>query len=115
MDFKKTQLQSEVAKIFEWDKWAKEIPFINFHKDWLVKAIPPFGGAVIRYYIKHKNKPDSHVSIYLDCYDNLGFMNEPYWELYPNKEGDCDRFLMNDVDGLLKGIKKALKAQRSCK
>ena len=40
---------SKVKKLFEWDKWSKEIPRLNFNSDWNVKIIPPFGGAIIRF------------------------------------------------------------------
>lgn len=104
-----------VEEQYEWRKWQKEIPYINFDKDWLVRAIPAFHCGVIRYNVQHKKHPDLWVSIYLDCYDQVGCMDEPYWELYPNDDGDCDRFLMADVAGLVGSIRRAFKHQREKK
>jgi len=85
----------------EWAKWRDKIPQIQFPNDWKVRIIPPLARAVIRFHV-------NDISIYLDCYDNLGCVGEPYWEIYPAADGDCERFLMADVTGLLDGIKRAL-------
>lgn len=87
----------------KWRKWCNEIPFIQWPSDWKVKAIPPFGGAIIRYNIQTPNC--ERVSVYLDCYDRLGIMEAPYWEVYPY-QGECARCLMNETDQLLKYIGK---------
>ena len=89
---------------FEWDKWCKEIPQINFDKEWGVRIIPPFGCAVVRFGIVC-GKAD--LSIYLDCYDELGYFGEPYWELYPHK-GDVARFKMKDITGLKRAIRNEI-------
>ena len=52
-------------------KWSSEIPALHFEKEWDVKIIPPFGGAVIRFHINHNGK---HVSVYFDGYSELGYM-----------------------------------------
>ena len=69
-----------VEQQYEWNKWTKEIPSLNFKKKWNVKIIPPCTGAIIRFRVTYKNR---WVSVYLDCYDELGFFGEPYWEIYP--------------------------------
>jgi hypothetical protein len=74
------EAQVIVANEHEWRKWAKAIPYIKWPSDWEVKAIPPAAGAIVRYYVKTPNC--EIVSIYLDCYDILGFMGYPYWEVY---------------------------------
>ena len=51
--------------------WGARIPALHFEKEWDVKIIPPFGGAVIRFYINYNGK---HVSVYLDGYSELGYM-----------------------------------------
>lgn len=92
---------------YEYDKWIKEIPTINFPSDWEIKIIPPFGGAIVRF---HVIKGDRQLSVYLDCYNRLGSHGgEPYWEIYPslNMLG-VERFAMNDVEGLLQEIKETL-------
>ena len=113
MSYEKYKCIYEAEQVFEWDKWRQEIPYMDFHSDWLVRAIPPFHTGVIRYNIKHKEIPDSHVSIYLDCYDRAGCMGmQPYWELYPH-DGDCFRCLMNETDDLIKAIHESFEQQRT--
>lgn len=107
---KKIDARCYLQQVEEWSKWSKEIPFVAFDKDWLVKAIPAFTGAIIRYNIKHKDKPNSFVSVYLDCYDELGCVGKPYWEVHP-VDGDCERCLMDETDTLLAAIKKSLDQQ----
>ena len=83
--------------------WVNKMPYIKFPNSWEVKVIPPFGGAVVRFQVK---KPSGDwKSVYLDCYDRLGYMGYPYWEVYP-VDGDVRRCEMNDVDELLKLIKR---------
>ncbi|MCK5604480.1 hypothetical protein KAR91_21500 [Candidatus Pacearchaeota archaeon] len=90
----------------EYRKWANEIPSINFPEKWLVKIIPPFARAIVRFRIAHKDT-GGDVSIYLDCYDHLGYFGEPYWEVYPH-DGDVARCAMKDIDELLKLITESL-------
>lgn len=94
----------KAEEAFEWRKWQHEIPYIKWPADWLVKAVPPFAAAVIRYNIKTPNC--DFVSVYLDCYDQLGAMGEPYWEVYP-VDGDCERCLLSETEKLLDAIKRA--------
>lgn len=92
------------GEAFEWRKWAKEIPFIKWPSGWLIKAVPPYGGAVIRYLIK---KPDGQeISVYLDCYCSLGFFTEPYWEAYPIN-GDTFRCGLNEIYELIDAIENS--------
>src|SRR5258706_11525083 len=103
------ELSHRCGEAFEWDKWCIEIPYLQFPNDWKVKAVPPFQGAVIRYRIT-KEGLNRFVSVYLDCYDWLGCVNKPYWEIYESANGDCERFLMNDTKELLNAIQRALDA-----
>jgi hypothetical protein len=90
----------EVERDYEYEKWTKEIPALNFNKSWDVKIIPPFGGAIIRFIIE---KGDKKISVYLECYNELGVMNKPYWEAYDFND-DPRRFLMNETTELLNYI-----------
>ena len=77
--------RAEVENAFEWQKWKDKIPFLVFDKEWEVKAVPPYMGAVIRYKIRHIDNPSYLVSVFLDGYNLLGggSQSEPYWEVYP--------------------------------
>ena len=97
----------EAERIMEYDKWVKEIPFISFDSNWQVKVIPPFCLAVCRFQIK---KGDAFVSVYLDCYDNIGIFGAPYWEIYPYDD-DVYRVEMNNVDELMLRITESINQQ----
>lgn len=101
----KYKLLDEMQKTFEWGKWQQEIPYLQFKPEWEVRAIPPFQGAIIRYNIKYFDKV---CSIYLDCYDMLGHMGEPYWELFPDSDGETFRCGMNETDKLITAIEHSL-------
>lgn len=89
---------------FEWNKWCKEIPRLNFKEDWNVKIMPPVCCAIIRFNCEKNGKT---ADVYLDCYDELGCFGEPYWEIYPY-DGDVYRCKMNDTKTLLKAIDEIL-------
>lgn len=101
---RKIEARALVESQHEWRKWLSEIPTITFPSDWAVQIVPPFGGAVARFCVHKEGK---RISVYLDCYDELGFVGQPYWEMYPYK-GDTYRCLMNDTDELVQKIKEAL-------
>ena len=99
------QAESILGEQLEWRKWMKEIPEITLPPGYSFVPIPPYRGAIVRFLVR---KNDRQVSVYLDCYDMLGFMQKPYWEIYPAKDGDTERYDMNDVEELVKGIVGAL-------
>lgn len=110
--------ESLVSKAYNWRGWIDKIPYISWPADWKVKALPPFAGAIIRYNVKHKDDHDDSrgASVYLDCYDRLGCVGEPYWEVYPiDDDGECGRCMMENVDMLLKFIEAALELRGATK
>ena len=104
----KYELTFRYDKTMETLKWQEQIPYLHFKKDWVVKIVPPFGGAVCRFRVKNRIDQKESVSIYLDCYNNLGIMDEPYWEVYPIDD-DARRFYMYETDELMECIEQALK------
>jgi len=101
-------IRFKYERIMEHEKWNKEIPFLKFPTEWMVKVSPPSVGAVVRFQIK---KGEAWVSIYLDCYENLGFYGgKPYWEVYPYND-DTFRCGINDTDELLNAITQSLVEQ----
>jgi len=100
-----------VEKGMEYDRWCKEIPPIQFPATWQVQVIPPYLGAVVRFVVWSKR--GKRVSVYLDCYDNLGFRGSPYWEICPAADEDTERFAMADTAGrLIDGIKRSFRRGR---
>lgn len=93
----------------EYAKWMRVISVLHFEKEWDVKIIPPFGGAVIRFWIDYNNK---HVSVYLDAYSELGCMIDengndiPYFEYYNGE--DCCRYYINESEKMMEDIKNFL-------
>jgi len=94
----------ERDRIQEYDKWCKEIPPLRFQPDWNVRIVPPHTGAIVRFVVE---KDGVRVSVYLDCYDQLGSFGAPYWEIYPYND-DTYRCRMENTDDLLAHIAEAL-------
>ena len=99
----------KLGEAFEWRKWMHAIPCIQFPAHWYVRIVPPFMGAMVRFQVM-KEPNGEWISVYLDCYDLLGCMGAPYWEIYPNAQGDTERVLMDETDELIAAIERALKA-----
>lgn len=98
----------EVARTFEWGKWAMEIPYLRFPSHWHVKIIPPFITGVIRFIVKTDKTADRSVSVDLDCYDRAGFVGEPYWEVYPYRDAIKRRCLLKETERLLNYVAESL-------
>lgn len=107
--------------------WRKTIPYVEWPKGWLVKFYSSHQ-AVLRGIVRLKDDPHRQVSFYLDGYCRLGsvFKNNiepiPYWEIYnitePFLQEDYDqprRYLMNDIDEFLEGIRKMLHGEDKLK
>lgn len=93
----------------EEEKWlglCRDMPELTFRPDWKVKVIPPFGGAIIRFYV---TKGDRYVSVYLDAFGRLGAVEYPYFEAYPIGD-DCRRYSVDDVGSMMDDISKELDA-----
>lgn len=96
-------------RLQECRKWMKEIPVFHFDKEWDVKIIPPFGGAVIRFWISYNDKS---VSVYFDAYSELGYVYDendnpiPYFEYYDGEE--CYRYYMNESEKMMEDIRNYL-------
>jgi hypothetical protein len=90
----------------QWRDWINKIPTIKFPKEWNIKIIPAFGGAMARFMVQVTDK--ASVSVYLDVYDRLGFFGSPYWEVYP-VDDDCYRIPMNNTNELINIIKKSIR------
>ena len=108
MDIPAFMKRLEVEREDQWKEWIHKIPFIQFPKGWQVQIIPPFGGAMARFRVRKVGFATGYISVYLDVYDQLGFMGQPYWEVYP-VNGDTERCYMEDTQKLIKIITKALK------
>lgn len=92
-------------EVQETRKWMRELPALHFKKEWDVHIIPPFGGAVIRFWIDYNEK---HVSVYFDGYNDLGWMEDesgnriPYFEYYNGDE--CYRYELGETNKMMEDI-----------
>lgn len=105
-DYNKLTERYDVEKAENWRELIPTIPYIKFPANWEVKIIPPFGGAVVRFLVKLPDEQPK--SVYLDCFGRLGYMDHPYWEVYPYK-GDVGRCDIHDTKKLLQMIKNKSK------
>lgn len=115
-----------LGEVMDWDAWMHgkdrdgndhpQIPWIHWPQEWAVRAIPPFGGQLIRYSIK---QDDAFVSIYFDSLCVAGAMQAPYWEIYPvpyvDDDGvaheDVGRYMLGEEDEMLAGIRESIDHQ----
>lgn len=117
MDHTDAVKRYQVENDENWRDWGKTAPWLQFPPELEVKIIPPFGGVMARFMVRFASGTDEdrHVSVYWDCLDNLGYMDRPYWEIYPVKykceENDYDdtaRFLMGEEPQMMVSIIKSL-------
>lgn len=81
----------------QWREIAAKMPFFEVPAGYQISVIPPFGGAEVRFLVK---RPDGKkISVYADFYTSLGYMPEPYWEVYPYLD-DVGRCGIDEVDKL---------------
>lgn len=108
----RSMLSAKYGVSFEHEKWMVEIPTIDFGPHLLVKPVPPFAGAVVRFFVYDRTSPEEQVSVYLDCYDILGCYRQPYWEAYPVK-GDTFRVPIASVSELVQALEAEFLRRRS--
>lgn len=114
--FENLKIDSIYRKVLE----KAEIPPIHFKPEWDVRIIPPFGEAMMRFWVDHNGK---RISVYCDFFGNLGYFgDEPYWEMFPrsykgNGEhepySDVMRFALNDTESLVKEIDAELRGEEA--
>lgn len=102
--------QVTVETGFEYQRWMFEVPYLRFPSTWEVQVIPPFGGAVVRFCVR--NRSGRVVSVFLDAYGKLGASRTPYWELNPSADGEPERFALEDVAGLMAGLRRSLQKRQ---
>lgn len=103
------QIVSKVDTMYEYKNWSQKLPAFHFDKEWDVKIIPPFQGAIIRFWISYNGK---FVSVYFDAYSELGWMydeNEnpiPYFEYFDGE--DIHRYFLEQSEQMMEDIRKFL-------
>ena len=103
--------QMEAKREFEkWRHILEAQPPIEIPDGCYMQVIPPFCGAIVRFMIKHRTNEDVRVSVYLDCYNALGYCNGPYWEVYPFGE-DIRRVGIEEIEELNELIAKSVAEQ----
>ncbi len=102
-------------------EWIDKIPPLVFPPTWEITIIPPFAGAMVRFFVNEVGNKDPHVSVYLDVDNSLGYFgidqngkSKPYWEIYPGEEenNDTQRFALGDELEMLIAIRNSLQRRR---
>ena len=78
-----------------------------------IEVIYPFLGAAARVLFYDRSNNAVVVYTYLDIDNNLGFMDGPYFEIYPSKNDDAPRFCLEDQGLMYPAILASLKKQRA--
>lgn len=109
MDVETYMMRGRLERDEKWRDCIDAMPYLRFPESWEVAVIPPFAGAMARFWVR---RGKAHVSVYADFHNVLGCVGEPYWEIHPSADlEDCDRFLLNETDDLIAGIEASLAAQ----
>lgn len=102
------KLRIDLEILENWEELHKFIPELpEIRPGYTLKLLPPGRGAVLRFFIR-KVDSEKYVSVFLDMFDRLGFMQEPYWEIYPYKDEITKRFLLNEMENLFDAIYEEL-------
>ena len=76
------------------------VPYLNLPNDCEMMFTPTYL-AQARFMIRRKANPSVVASVYLDIFDNLGCIGEPYWEVWSERINETWRYVMKDVDALM--------------
>lgn len=103
----------DILKVMEVEKqmFKEGIAMQESFPDWIeIQVIYPFCGAAARFRARNKNDHNKYVSVYLDIHQLLGFYdNRPYWEVYPDSDGDTFRCGKDETKILIDKICELLK------
>ncbi len=105
--------RSKIETSEKWHDLIKEIPSLPIDRlpsGSFIRIIPPFGGAISRFIITDADRKKVRISVYLDWYDQLGWMKKPYWEIYPIDDY-TERFALNEIDELCAAICRSYEQQ----
>jgi len=113
MDLGQMKYRSELNEY--WHDHLNQIPWIPIpnNSNWMIKPMPPVGGALARFLVTIPELTGKSVSIYLDIDGSLGYEDGPYWEIYPAADGDTARCAKDDVYQLVHLIEGGLEVMRS--
>ena len=105
----KLLILSKAEQIHDFRGWTNKLPAFHFDKEWDVKIVPPFAGAIIRFAIDYNGK---HVSVYFDGYSALWFEYDnhgdpiPYFEYYDGE--NTYRYGLDKADKMMNDIRSFL-------
>lgn len=91
-----------------WRDWAVKIPAMRFDSDWDVGIVPPFMGALARFWVA---KGEKAVSVYFDAFSYLGYMFDddgnpiPYYEVLMD---DTKRYMIDETEKMMADIRAYL-------
>lgn len=99
-------------RIFESERWMKELPPLTFPLKWKVQIVPPYGNAVVRFFVF--NQKGNKVSVMFDPYE-LHSLDEKersslVWDIYCSEltEREVTVVGLNDMKALKQAIQDML-------
>ena len=92
----------------EWRTANENAPYLPSNLPFIIGCIAPYNGAFFRFTARHKENTKITVSVYYDVLDRMGAMDEPYWEIHPTEDNDCDRFLKGEEEKMCIRINELL-------
>lgn len=104
MNFEIEMQRHRIEQVEDWRGLSRNLPYLSFPADCEVNIIPPSGGALVRFLIRLKANPEKTISVYFDQFSRLGCMDEPYWEMYPNKDDNTSRYYQGGEEELMAEI-----------
>lgn len=109
-NFPERMSQKDIFDKFRDPELIDKLPVINFPTEWNVRLVPAFGNVATRFVVESPHYTGAYISVFLDISNAQGCSRDPFWEIYPNVEGDISRFNIYDIRGLLDAIKESMEA-----
>ena len=117
----------ELVKLQEYVEtysWTKEIPFLDFDANWLIKPTPSIFSGAVQFFLIHREIENYHVSVSMNYHD--AWPDDPSWVVHA-LDGDITKltwrnlhlshnekhhFDLTSVKGLIKHIGQLFDEQR---
>ncbi len=94
--------------IENWRHHCQLIPPIVVPEGYFIKIAMPYGGVAARFLMGKVSDVGRVCSVYFDPFNRLGSFDNPYWEIYPNENGDTERFSVGQEVEMMECIVAAL-------
>lgn len=99
----------QLEDALDYGRWMRELPFMEIPAGFKIKVVPPWHGAVVRFWIQKADAVDMEkcISVYFDSRNVLGSMDQPYYEAY-SIDDECQRYFVGEEDKMMADIVREL-------